>query len=104
MPRPKLERNTESHTYRVFYFLRSGGEPVKSAQFDYVAARRDGGIPYLPDVGAYLRGLRDQGGPGRLPGISGEWTGYMMVYTMWTKDKHSDPFLIPPVFSYPNDE
>jgi hypothetical protein len=35
--------------------------------------------PYMPDVCAKLRGLRDNGGQGSLPGLSGTWDGPIYV-------------------------
>lgn len=78
-------------TFRVVYFKGSGKFYTETTMTREV--RTDGaGAPYMPDVVAYLRGLRDCDGEGSLPGLSGTWAeGFILVDC-----EQGYPCLIPP--------
>ena len=66
-------------TFRVTYF-KATGKLYGAEHVKYVVATNEDGGPYMPDVKSKVIGLRDQGGQGALPGLSGEgWGGYILV-------------------------
>ncbi len=69
-------------------YFKPNGKWYTDTVFDYVTATIEGtDDPYMNDVVAHIRGLRDGGGQGALPGLhhnSEGWDGFIEVY--WFPD------------------
>lgn len=69
--------------FRLVYF-KDTGKLYTEANVDWAVrySRHDDSLPptpYMPDAFAKVRGLRDTGGQGALPGLSGGWDGPILV-------------------------
>jgi len=66
-------------TFTVTYFKPSGKFYTED-KFTANIHMNEGGAPHMPHVVAKVRGWRDEGSPGSLPGLSGGgWAGYILV-------------------------
>lgn len=66
--------------FDITYFKPSG-KFYTSATVEWEITMCEGGqTVYMADACAKLRGLRDNGGPGALPGLSSDgWKGFMLI-------------------------
>lgn len=87
--------------FTVYYFKRTGGAPVHVAKAK-IRCRAAGYInpgepgarvcPNIHDAVQHIRGLRDNAGPGALPGRTGDgWDGFIVLLT-----ENAVPGVIPP--------
>ena len=72
--------------FLITYFKESGKLYTSELVLWSISTLADGETPYLYDAVAKLRGLRDTGGQGALPGLAGEgWRGPILI-------QHAKPF------------
>lgn len=72
---------TRIFKFHLTYF-KSSGKYYTDIEVDWECRTLDNqpDTPYMYDVFSKVRGLRDNGGPGALPGLSGEgWEGPILV-------------------------
>ena len=66
-------------TIEITYFKRSGKFYTTTTEGHEFRAIPTGNV-YMHDVAAWIRGLRDSGGPGAMPGLSGDgWDGFILL-------------------------
>ncbi len=75
---------TETFTFSLWYFKPNGKyytETVVNWKVRCCDVAPDATrLAYMSDACAKLRGLRDNGGPGALPGLSGDsWDGFILI-------------------------
>lgn len=82
------QRSSRQGTFRIsITYFKANGKFYTSAQFEWTGACIEGEVranpsPNMNDVVATVRGWRDHGGQGSLPGLSrfsGGWDGYILV-------------------------
>lgn len=67
--------------FRLTYFKPSG-KYYTDTVYRWVCANIGGekrSTPYMNDIVAHIRGLRDGNGQSALPGLSGMWDGFILV-------------------------
>jgi hypothetical protein len=86
-----MERGPRRKFVFTINYFKDNGKWYSSYLYEYECAVIDSGNrdqPYINDVIAHIRGLRDSGGQGAMPGLhhqSEGWDGFIMV-------QHGDSF------------
>ena len=76
---PSSREGRATFEFSITYF-KMGGKFYTSRKVSWEVPTSARGGPYMPDVAAKVRGLRDTGGQAALPGLCGEgWNGFILV-------------------------